>query len=66
MSGSKIVTPGQAVAGYDGIYVPSKTTGTITVLPMDDEQLEAAREREKAKFIGFPIPEVDPPMQGLA
>lgn len=64
--GAKIVAPGQDVRGHDGIYVPSRSSGTITTLPMDEEQLEAARVREKTKFIGFTIPEVDPPLQGLA
>lgn len=51
--GAKIVTSGRSVRGQDEIYVPSKSSGHSSTLPMSDEEMAAAAEREKTKRIGF-------------
>lgn len=65
-TGSRVVHCGDLVSGHDGVYVPSRTTGSSSTLPMDDAQKAAAAEREKTKQIGFPVPAVEPHVQGLA
>lgn len=64
--GSRVVRCGQLVSGQDGIYVPSKTTGNSSTLPMNDDQKQAAAEREKTRTIGFTQPQPEPPVIGLA
>lgn len=52
--------------GRDRVEVGRPAGGHASTLPMTDEQLEAAREREKTKVVGFTVPPADPPVIGLA